>query len=239
LYIANVCAIKLDRAMVNINVNGTGIVRAVYIRLMAAIEKTGMGQQVNEGAEDELIYRARQGDPAAWETLVRAHQEHIFRLAYLRLQDAAEAEDMAQEAFLRAYLALDRFETGRPFRPWLTRIAVNLARNRRRSLGRYLNHLRRAFASQPQPDHHGAGLDDKFQARWQSETLANAVHRLSRQKQEVLYLRFFLAMTEAEMAEALAIPPGTVKSRLHRAISDLRRVVEADFPELQELFEKG
>lgn len=206
---------------------------------MAAIEKTGMGQQVDEGAEDELIYRAGQGDPAAWETLVRAHQEHIFRLAYLTLQDAAEAEDMAQEAFLRAYLALDRFETGRPFRPWLTRIAVNLARNRRRSLGRYLNHLRRVFASQPEPDHHGAGLDDKFQARWQSETLANAVHRLNRQKQEVLYLRFFLAMPESEMAETLAIPPGTVKSRLHRAINDLRRIVEADFPELQELFEQG
>jgi RNA polymerase sigma-70 factor, ECF subfamily len=219
--------------------NGTGIVRAVYIRLMAAIEKTGMGQLVNEGSEDELIYRARQGDPAAWETLVRAHQEHIFRLAYLTLRDAAEAEDMAQEAFLRAYLALDRFETGRPFRPWLTRIAVNLARNRRRSLGRYLNHLRRAFASEPEPERYRAGLENNLQARWQAETLASAVKRLNRHKQEVLHLRFFLAMTEVEMAEALSIQPGTVKSRLHRAISDLRQVVEADFPELQELFEEG
>jgi RNA polymerase sigma factor (sigma-70 family) len=203
-----------------------------------ALEMADLGERAVERAEDELIRRAREGDPAAWEALVRAHQEHIFRLAYLTLQDAAEAEDMAQEAFLRAYLALERFEAGRPFRPWLTRIAVNLARNRRRSLGRYMNQLRRAFAGEPEPDRHGDGLENNLQERWQADRLRNAVQQLSRQKQEVLYLRYFLAMTEVEMAEALAIRPGTVKSRLHRAIADLRRIIEADFPELQELLEE-
>ena len=203
-----------------------------------AIEMADLGAQTAVRSEVELIRRAREGEPAAWETLVRNHQEHIFRLAYLTLQDAAEAEDMAQETFLRAFLALDRFELGRPVRPWLTRIAVNLARNRRRSLGRYLNQLRRAFASEPEPDRNSDALENGLQAQWQADRLRNAVQKLSRQKQEVLYLRFFLAMSEAEMAEALTIPPGTVKSRLHRAIADLRRIIEADFPELQELLEE-
>lgn len=206
---------------------------------MAAIEKLGPGEQTAEGPEeDELIRRARQGDPAAWETLVRRHQQHVFRLAYLTLRDAAEAEDMAQETFLRAFLTLERFELGRPLRPWLTRIAINLARNRRRSLGRYLNQLRRAFAADPEPEHAAASLENSLQARWQAATLREAVQRLSRPKQEVLYLRFFLAMPEAEMAEALDVPPGTVKSRLHRAIAGLRQIVAADFPELQELLEE-
>lgn len=204
---------------------------------MAAIKKLGPGDQTAEGPEDELIRRARQGDPIAWETLVRQNQEHVFRLAYLTLRDAAEAEDMTQETFLRAFLSLERFKLGQPFRPWLTRIAINLSRNRRRSLGRYLKHLRRAFASEPEPER-GAGLESNLQARWQAATLHQAVQRLSRRKQEVLHLRFFLAMPEAEMAEALEVPPGTVKSRLHRAIADLRKIIESDFPTLQELLEE-
>jgi RNA polymerase sigma-70 factor (ECF subfamily) len=205
---------------------------------MAAIQELGPGDHNAEGPEDELIRRARQADPAAWETLVGRHQEHIFRLAYLTLRDAAEAEDMAQETFLRAFLSLDSFELGRPLRPWLTRIAVNLSRNRRRSLGRYLNHLRRAFAAEP--DHERvAALESNLQARRQAAALRQAVQGLSRHKQEVLYLRFFLAMPEADMAEALDVPPGTVKSRLHRALADLRQVVEAEYPALRDLLEEG
>ena len=205
---------------------------------MTAIQRHGPDDQSAEGLEDELIYRARQGDPLAWQTLVRRHQEHVFRLAYLTLRDAAEAEDMAQETFLRAFLALDDFELGRPLRPWLTRIAVNLSRNRRRSLGRYLKHLRRAFAREPEPERVDARLENKLQARWQAAILREAVRQLTLPKQEVLYLRFFLAMPEADMAEALGVPPGTVKSRLHRAISDLRKIIQADFPALEELLEE-
>jgi RNA polymerase sigma-70 factor (ECF subfamily) len=203
---------------------------------MAAIDELGPGDRNAEGPEEELIRRARQADPAAWEALVRRHQEHVFRLAYLTLRDAAEAEDMAQETFLRAFLSLDSFELGRPLRPWLTRIAVNLSRNRRRSLGRYFKHLRQAFAGEPK--YVDAGLESGLQARWQAATLRQAVQRLGRHKQEVLYLRFFLAMPEADMAEALDLPPGTVKSRLHRAIADLRKIIEVDYPALQKLLEE-
>jgi RNA polymerase sigma-70 factor (ECF subfamily) len=204
---------------------------------MAAIEEVDRVGQAADSSEDELIRRARRSDPAAWETLVREHQEHIFRLAYLTLRDAAAAEDVAQETFIRAYLALDSFELGRPFRPWLTRIAVNLARNRRRSIGRYLKHLRRVLLNEPRPVPNSDGLERAMQARWRADQLWQAVRRLSQKKQEVLYLRYFLAMPEADMAEALDVPPGTIKSRLHRALADLRQVIEVDYSELKELFE--
>lgn len=88
----------------------------------------------------ELVNATRAGDEAAWETLLRAYQPAVFRLAYLLLGDA---DDVAQETFLRAQKALPRFDIERPLRPWLFRIAANLARNKRRSLGRYFAALQR------------------------------------------------------------------------------------------------
>ena len=83
---------------------------------------------------NDLISRARRGDDAAWEMLVRDHQDAIFRLAYLLLGDAHDAEDVAQEVFVRAFRALHTFDVTRPLRPWLLRITTNLAHNYRRSL---------------------------------------------------------------------------------------------------------
>ena len=97
-------------------------------------------------ADALLVGAARQGDERAWRRLVQANQEAVFRLAYLILGhsfDAADAEDVAQEVFVRAYLNLDQFDMSRPLRPWLLGIAANLARNRRRSAVRYWAALRR------------------------------------------------------------------------------------------------
>jgi RNA polymerase sigma-70 factor (ECF subfamily) len=182
-------------------------------------------------SEPDLIQRARQGDQAAWESLVRLHQEPAFRLAYLLLGDADEADDVAQETFIRAFGALDRFDTSRPLRPWLLRITTNLAYNQRRAVGRYLAAVRRIFAAEPQPVQHTDAENDwleEAQALWQ------AVRRLSRADQEIIYLHYFLELTVAETAEALGVAPGTVKSRRHRALERLRVIVILEFPALQE-----
>lgn len=179
----------------------------------------------------DLISRARRGDDAAWEILVREHQEAIFRLAYLLLGDAHEAEDVAQEAFVRAFRALDSFDSARPLRPWLLRIAANLAHNHRRSIGRYVAMVKRAMIASPEPV---TGLGERSSQQWEAQTLWEAVRRLSSREQEVVYLRYFLDLSEAEMAAALDVPPGTVKSRLHRALSRLRVVVDTEFPALRE-----
>lgn len=183
--------------------------------------------------EPTLIARAREGDGAAWEMLVRQHQEAVFRLAYLLLGDAAEADDAAQEAFIRAFRSLDRFDLSRPLRPWLLRITANLARNRQRAAGRYLAALRRLVRLAPEPvTNLRAGQPDPFEA----QALWQAVRRLSVVDQEVIYLRYFLELSEAETADALGVARGTVKSRLHRAVTRLREVVEQEFPGLREGF---
>jgi RNA polymerase sigma-70 factor, ECF subfamily len=183
--------------------------------------------------EQELIQRARQGDGAAWEELVLAHQEGAFRFAYLFLGDSDQAEDIAQEAFIRAFRSLDRFDPNRAFRPWLLSITANLAKNQRRSLYRYLAAIgrfgRNSAAAEP-------GIESGVEARLNSQALWQAVRRLDLSDQQVIYLRYFLDLPVTETAEALGVPEGTVKSRLHRALNRLRNVIEQHYPALQEEF---
>jgi RNA polymerase sigma-70 factor (ECF subfamily) len=169
--------------------------------------------------------------------LVRQHGEAAFRLAFLFLGSAAEAEDVAQEAFIRALHALDRFDLARPFRPWLLSITANLARNRRRSIGRSFAALRRWVEARPESEL--AVVDDTGPDALQAKRLWQAIRRLNRIDQEIIYLRYFLELGEAEAAAALAIPAGTCKSRLHRALSRLKVLVEQEFPDLKESYEDG
>lgn len=181
--------------------------------------------------EAHLIRQARQGRTAAWEQLVRQHQEAVFRLGYLLLHNAADAEDVAQEAFVRAFLALEQFDAARPFKPWLLQITRNLAKNRLRSLSRYWAMVQRYWQQQePVAEAELVPPDE-------SATLWAAVQKLRPNAQEVIYLRYFLELSEAETAVALNIPAGTVKSRLHRALQQLKGVVEAEFVELKEIIE--
>jgi RNA polymerase sigma-70 factor, ECF subfamily len=182
--------------------------------------------------EVALLVRARRQDGAAWEALVYRYQEHAFRLAYLLLGDGAEAEDVAQEAFVRAYLKLGRFDETRPFRPWLLSITANLARNRRRAIGRYWAALRRFVHAEPD----AGASQPPLEARAEAEALWQAVRRLRPVAQEVIYLRYFLELSEVETAETVGVPAGTVKSRLHRALRQLQAVIEQDFPALYEAF---
>lgn len=177
----------------------------------------------------------QRGDADAWEALVREHQQAVFRLAWLMLGDADDAEDVAQDTFIKAYKSRERFDPALPVRPWLMRICANESRNRRRSMGRYVAALRRVLLSDPEAlqtavaDHSMRNID--AQVLWQ------AVRRLRHDDQVVIYLRYFLDMPEIEMAVALRVAQGTVKSRLHRALGRLRAVVQRDFPGLHQEFE--
>ena len=183
-------------------------------------------------ADAELAARARAGDVGAWEALVRGHEAAVFRLAFLMLGDADEAEDIAQEAFIRAYAALPRFELGRPLQPWLLRITANVARNRRRAVARYVAALRRVLQAPPPS---APSVESLSAQQWEAQTLWQAVRQLRATDQQIIYLRFFLDLSEADTAAALAVAPGTVKSRLHRALGRLRVVVEREFPGLREV----
>jgi RNA polymerase sigma factor (sigma-70 family) len=171
--------------------------------------------------ETELVERARQGDVGAYEELVRQYQELAFRTAYLIVREAAEAEDAAQEAFVKAYYALPRFRRGAPFRPWLLRIVANQARNRRTASGRRAALAVRAAEGRPSVD---AALSPEAAALVQERdaALLDALNTLREEDRLALGYRYFLDLSEAEMADVLGCARGTVKSRLSRALARLR-----------------
>ena len=180
--------------------------------------------------EPTLIHHAANGDALAWEPLVLAHQQAVFRLSYLLLGDPDEAEDIAQETFLRAWKHLKRFDATRPLRPWLLSIASNLASNRHRSAGRYLAALTRAFRDEPT----SVTIEEKSSQHLQANDLWKAVQTLNLPDQQIVYLRYFLDLSVAETAEVLQVAEGTVKSRMSRALEKLRNVIQQDFPVLVE-----
>jgi RNA polymerase sigma factor (sigma-70 family) len=175
-----------------------------------------------------LVERARTGDVNAYEALVQQYQQLAFRVAYQVTGDAADAEDAAQEAFVNAYYALGRFRPGAPFKPWLCRIVANEARNRRMAAHRRTALTERAQRAQASgeaaPSPEAAAEADEFRA-----TLVETLRRLRDDDRMILAYRLFFDFSEADMAEALKIPKGTVKSRLSRALTRLRDALPADF----------
>jgi len=176
-------------------------------------------------ADGELIARAQRGDPAAYEEIVQRYQQIAFRTAYVVSGSAAEAEDAAQEAFVKAYRALDRFRPGADFRPWLLRIVANEARNRVRSSGRR-EHLQLRLAeglrqgdAAPSPEAAAVAADER-------RRLLAALNAMSDDDRLVIAGRYFLELSGEETAAALGIPEGTVKSRLSRALGRLKSMLE-------------
>ncbi len=173
----------------------------------------------------ELVDLARDGDVPAYEELVSRYQGIAFRVAWLVARQAGEAEDAVQEAFVKAYYALPRFRPGAPFRPWLLRIVANEARNRVRSSRRREGLVLRAAAADPggaAPSPEAAALE-----REDAEALTRALGRLRESDRLVIAYRYLLELSETEMADALGVRPGTVKSRLSRALGRLRAELEA------------
>ena len=177
--------------------------------------------------EPALITRAQRGDAAAYEQIVRANQSIAFRTAWMITGSAAEAEEAAQDAFLKAYRALGRFRRGAPFRPWLLRIVGNEARNRRVAADR-----RQRLAVRVAQERRLGGRDRAPLAALldheRRRDLLDAVGSLDERDREVIACRYLLELSEAETAAALGVRRGTVKSRLSRALDRLRAAVKAD-----------
>jgi RNA polymerase sigma-70 factor (ECF subfamily) len=177
--------------------------------------------------DDELVQAACGGDLDAYSALVERYRGDALRVAY-GIADG-EADDVAQDAFLKAYRHLAGFRAGASFRAWLLAIVANEARNRRRSY-----HRRSALALKVRADRLGPddGDDDPADAvvlRARRQRLLDAVARLPDRDRQVVSLRYFAQLSEAETAQAIGCAPGTVKSRLSRALGRLRTELgEAD-----------
>jgi RNA polymerase sigma factor (sigma-70 family) len=179
------------------------------------------GRPLDEQPDSQAVARARAGDGAAFGQLVQRYQELAFRTAYLVVGKPAEAEDAAQEAFVKAYHALSRFRPGAAFRPWLLKIVANEARNRRRAAGRRAHLALRAAGATPSGNA-APSPEATVLAEEQRRALLYAVNGLPDHDRLVIGCRLFLELTEAETAAVMQCAPGTVKSRLSRALGRLR-----------------
>jgi RNA polymerase sigma-70 factor (ECF subfamily) len=165
--------------------------------------------------ERALVRSARDGSVVAFEELFREHWPNAYRAALLVVHDAAAAEDIAQEAFLRAIRALDRFDRRRPFAPWLHRIVVNRAID-----------WSRARAARAESELEGDRPAPERTPEVGDDVLA-ALAALSPEHRAVIVMRYLLGYTPGEIAAQLDLPRGTVNSRLRRGLDDLQEQLES------------
>ena len=158
--------------------------------------------------EHELVERARGGDGAAYAALVRDHEETAFRIAYVICGSAADAEEAAQEAFVKAYNALGRFRLGEPLRPWLLAIVANEARNRRRSAGRRAALALRAAGEERPAGEAAPSPEAALLAGERRAALLAGLGRLNERDRTVIACRYLLELSEAETAATLGRASG-------------------------------
>jgi RNA polymerase sigma factor (sigma-70 family) len=175
--------------------------------------------------ESELVERAKKGDTSAYEVLVKRYQGIAQRTAYVVTGDAADAEDATQSAFIKAYYALGRFRSDAAFRPWLLKIVANEARNRRRSAGRREG-LRLRLEGDPPREDAAPSPEAAVLAGERRRALVEALNSLKEDERKVIALRYLLDLSEKEMAAAMGVAKGTVKSRLARAMKKLGAVLD-------------
>lgn len=182
---------------------------------IGTVEGVGWHEPPPPRLERKLVREAQRGSGDALASLYTAHWRRAHRAAYLVVHDAAAAEDIAQDAFLAAVDALDRFDRRRPFAPWLHRIVVNRAIDwaRREALRRQVREPDTQVADPPE------ALD---------EDLMEALADLAPDQRAVVVLRHLLEYTPGEIARMLELPRGTVNSRLRRALDQLRTRIEVE-----------
>ena len=177
--------------------------------------------------EARLVEAAQAGDQAAFTAIVQMHQRRVYALVYGLTRVHEDADDLAQETFVRAWQAIDRFRVGEPLYPWLARIARNLAyslfRSRKRRPESSIEPLVEAgfqWGVDDDPAEHAAHGQ-------MQENLNAAFAELSEDHRAVLELRVLKGLSYDEIAKALGVPAGTVMSRLSRARRELRARLEA------------
>jgi RNA polymerase sigma factor (sigma-70 family) len=180
------------------------------------------GRPLDEAA---LVTGAKNGDINAYAELVRRHQKLAQRVAYLVSGSEADAEDITQDAFVKAYASLARFDTARPWTPWLLRIVRNEALNRRRRSGRQAR-LALRVATDPVSGGAAPSPEAAIVTRDQHARLLAVVDSLPTSQRDVIVCRYFLELSEVEASRALGLAVGTVKSRTSRALVAIRAALE-------------
>jgi RNA polymerase sigma-70 factor (ECF subfamily) len=172
--------------------------------------------------EADLLAKAQRGNLFAFEEIVKRHQRRVYGIAFRIVRRHDVADDVTQEAFIRAHQALGTFDTARPFGPWIARIAANLAVNHVRSPEAREEALPEGHAETPSPL---KGPLESVLERESERVLEDALRDLPREQRVVFALRTFEELSYKEIADALDISVGTVMSRLSRAREKLRQAL--------------
>lgn len=181
-----------------------------------------------EANETQLIQRASRGDTEAFAALVALHERFVYNLALRALGNADDAADTAQEAFVRAWLALPTFRQDSRFRTWLYRIVINLSINRMPRLRRELNDLTHdEMADIPEPAASSLDPLTRLELQEQRTLLHHEIDRLPEQYRLLVSLRYQHELSYDEIAAMLGLPVGTVKTGLFRAKARLREALSA------------
>jgi RNA polymerase sigma-70 factor, ECF subfamily len=188
----------------------SALARTSAIDFVAAGSGPAAGERPSRRRERAWVRAAQAGSDEAMEALFRVHWGRAHRAAFLIVHDAAAAEDIAQEAFLAAIRALDRFDRRRPFGPWLHRIVVNRAIDWSRARALRCE-VAEPIESEAPPER---------PVGW-SEAVVAALAMLDPDQRAAVVLRHLLEYTPGEIAELLELPRGTVNSRLRRALDRL------------------
>ena len=168
----------------------------------------------------DLVERVQKGDHEAFEVLAKAAADRLFAIAMLILRDVTLAEDAVQETLFRAWREAPRLRDPDRWDAWLRRLVVNACADEGRRRRRRSAEVR-AIRSEPVADDDSASLADRDQ-------LDRGFRRLTPDQRAATVLRFYMGLSVPEVAEALGVPVGTAKSRLHYAIESLRSALEAD-----------
>lgn len=192
--------------------------------------------------EAEAIARLKQGDVGGLEVLVQRYQLQAVRTAFLITRDRALAEDLVQAAFVRAYERIEQFDAGRPFGPWFLRSVVNdaikTASRRKRWVSLEASDgaetILADLLTDPNP-----GPADLVEAADTRRAVWEALGTLPPAQRAATVLRYYLGLSEAEMAKELACPPGTVKWRLHAARKRLQALLRPLWPGATETVRRG
>lgn len=177
-------------------------------------------------SEQDWVWRARAGDEGAFAQIVEAYQTPIYNLCYRMLGEAGEAEDAAQETFLRAYAQLGSYDTGRSFKTWLFSIANHhcIDRLRKRRLT-WLSIDDDNLPPHPALQEQEPGPEDTLVRRQQAELLQGLLARLPLEDRSALVMRYWYDFSYEEIAEATRTTVSAVKSRLHRARGSLGQML--------------
>lgn len=182
--------------------------------------------------ERALVTRAQHGDTAAFELLVNNHAQLVYNLALRTLNDPHEAEHVAQEAFVRSWQSLPRFQGKSRYATWLYRIVTNLCYDRLPRLKRELAALETGTQVERQDDRRP--IESKLMTAETSTRLRQGIDLLPESYRLLINLRHLQGMTYAEIAEVTGMPLGTVKTGIFRARRTLRRMLASDENESHE-----